>query len=179
MLHACAHAAALDAAHHGRPENARQIRVFAEILEITPAQGASLHIDARAQHHIDLLVARLLADGRAHLFDQRFVERARQSARRGKAGGRLASMDAQMVGAVFLLSQSVGPVGKHHGRDAVLMKRTRFPMGDARKKRGLLGSRQRRRNGTDIHADPVLRAFRPPPRRRTRSVRSKTALAAL
>ena len=85
-------------------------RILADVLEVAPAQGGALHIDARAQDDSDVVGGGLLTQGPAHALDELGVPGGAQRRGGREAGGGHRSVEAQVVGVARLLAQPVGAV---------------------------------------------------------------------
>lgn len=118
VLHTGGHALALEPVHIGGGQLPRQIGVFAEILEIAPAQRAALDIEPRAQQHTHVFCLALLPQGFAQGADQGPVKGGGEGRCRGETGGIDALVDAQVVPLAPLLAQAVRAVAHHHRGDA-------------------------------------------------------------
>ena len=99
---------------------AREVGVLGVVLKAASAQGVALGVQTRAQQHIDLLAGGLLADGPADLLSQVGVPAVGHTGGGGKASGRLAGVETQVVGGPQLLSNPVGAVREVHSGDVLL-----------------------------------------------------------
>ena len=89
-----------------------QQRIFGEIFKIAPAQRIAFDIDAWPQHHIDLVVARLLGNGAAHGFEQTRVPAAGTGASGGKGRGHRRLIEAEMVAGLGLKAQAMRAIAQ-------------------------------------------------------------------
>ena len=114
----------LDAPHIARGHFAGKIRIFRKILKIASAQGAALGVQAWPQQHGNFLRGGFFAHGPADLLAQGGVPAARHSGGSGKAGGRNAGVQPQVVRRPGLLAHAVGAIRQSDGRYACLLIRT-------------------------------------------------------
>ena len=137
-----ADALALQALDERRAEHAGDERVLGEVLEVAPAQGGALDVDAGAEDDVDALRARLLADRRPDPPHELRVEGRAERARGGEAGGGQAAGDADVVALVGLLAQAVRAVGERDGADAGAGHRRGVPEVRPEAQRSLLFQRE-------------------------------------
>ena len=151
VLDAGAHIPALYAVDKGGRELAGQIRVFGEILKVSAAQGAALDVDRGAEHHGELLVLAGVAHGLTHAREHRLVKGGRRGAGCREADRLDAVVDAEMVGLVVLLAQTVGAVADHRCGNAETVHRLGVPEVPAGAEPGLFFQCQLRYECLDIH----------------------------
>ena len=91
VLHAARDALRLDAFDVRRGDRRGQQRIFAQALEVAPADRSALEIDRRAEQHVRTLGTRLATERPTDLADELGVERRgeRRSARERGRGGTL------------------------------------------------------------------------------------------
>ena len=104
-----------------------EVGVLGEILKAASAQGAALHVQARAQQYIHPVRGGLLAQCPAHFFTQRRVPAVGHGGGGGKTGGGHTGIQAQMVGCTRLLAQAVGAVRQPDGGHALFGVVLRLP----------------------------------------------------
>jgi hypothetical protein len=131
-------ALALDAVDHRRPENAGEQRVLGEVLEVAPAQRGTLDVDAGTEHDGHALRPGFAAERRTDASHQPRIPGRPQGRGGRKARRRYAARDADVVGFVGLLAESVRAVGHHDRRDAEPVHRRRVPEVGAQAQRRLL-----------------------------------------
>ncbi len=112
------HALRLHTAHPCGAQQPGEEGVLGEVLEVAPAQQRALEVDAWPENDGHVLGARLRADHRPDLLDQRWIEGGAERDGRWEAGGRVAVTQAEVVSVASLLAQAVWPVGQHHRGDA-------------------------------------------------------------
>ena len=127
VLHRRAHAPGLDAANQRRGQLTGQIGVLGEIFKIPAAEGAALDVDGRPQQYAHALGPAGFAQGLSHGLQLRGVEAAGAGAAGGVADRLNGVVDAQVVGLVILLPQTVGAVGDHHRRQAQPLQALEMP----------------------------------------------------
>lgn len=81
-----------------------------------------------AEHHVNALPTRLLANRGANTLDQLRIERAGKRRSRGKTRRRAAFRNAHAILGALLLAQSVRSVGEKQARDAGAWSVVRFPV---------------------------------------------------
>ena len=97
---------------------ARQIRVFAEILKVSAAEGAALDVEAGAQQHAHVLAGGLLPQHLPQGLPQGRVPGVGHGGGGGIAGGGQGAVKAQLVAGALLLADAVGAVGQGDALDA-------------------------------------------------------------
>ena len=100
----------LHAAYECGGELAGEERVLAVVLEVPPAEGAALYVDAGAQYAADAAAERLAGYGAADFGGQGRIPGARDGDLAGEAGGRARGRDAEHAEAaapVALIPQAV------------------------------------------------------------------------
>ena len=117
VLYARADSLRLHALDHRRAEHSRKIRILGKILEIPPAERASLYVHARSEQNVNAVATAFVADRRAH-FPEIFGIPARCRRRRRRKGRRGQAFGYAIVAALDLHAQSVRPVGHSDGRHA-------------------------------------------------------------
>ena len=127
MLGAGGNAVFLNAPDVGGCHLAGKVGVLGEILKAASAQGAALHVQARAQQYIHPVRGGLLAQCPAHFFTQRRVPAVGHGGGGGKTGSGHTGVQAQMVGCARLLTQTVGAVRQPDGGHALLGVVLRLP----------------------------------------------------
>ena len=105
---------------HGCGETPRHHGILGEVLEVASAGRMTLDVQARSEEHPDALCPRLATQRRADLLDQRRVPGGAETRRGRKAGRRQRVAQTEMIGAVGLSTDSVGPVRQDERPDADL-----------------------------------------------------------
>ena len=103
-------ALALNAFYIGGGHFAGQIRVFREILEIPPAERASLDVHSRAEQDMHAQAFRLLSKGLSDLLAESLIPAVRHGGRRRETGGRQGGIQSQMVSRAGLPPHTVRSV---------------------------------------------------------------------
>ena len=139
MLGAGGHATRLDASHIPCSHLARKQRILREVLEVAPAEGASLDAEPGTQHDVHALVDGLLAKRATQLFGKRGIPAVSDRHRRGKAGRRHGAANAQMIGRIgALVTHAVRAIRKLQLRDAQTWVGARTERRHPREQRALL-----------------------------------------
>ena len=112
-----------ESGRHAPGEN----RVFGEVLEVTPAQGRTLDVEAGAEQDVDAEASGLQPQRLAHVARELGVPGGRERGGRREAGRLLGFGDAQVIGVAELAAHAVGPVAHHEGGNACRPDRTGVP----------------------------------------------------
>ena len=139
VLEAGAHALLLHAFDKRRGQGPGKVGVFAVVLEVPAAQGASLHVDAGAEQDVHARAPAFLRYRLSDCPDELGVEARGKGARRGKAGRGKRRVEARVVGTCLrdFLAQSMRSIGHHDARDAQRGIGMRAPRGSACQQAGL------------------------------------------
>ena len=121
---------ALEAAYKSGGELAGQQRILAEILEVPPAEGRALEVQARPEHDADAPRQGLPPDGAPDLGEQALVPGPGEGDRGREAGGRGRGMDAEHVeaAAALAISQPMRAVAEPEGGNIVLFEAKSVPV---------------------------------------------------
>ena len=142
MLGAGGGSRGLNSLDKARCHTARKDRVLGEVLEVSPAQGRALDVEARAEQDVDAEASGLRTQSLAHLTRQVGIPGSRNSGRRREAGRLLGLRDAQVVGVAKLAAHAVGAVAHDKGGDVRSGDRARVPGAGSRQKSRRLQQRQ-------------------------------------
>ena len=110
----------LNAANIGRTHFAGKIGVFGEILKIPSAQRRTLHIQSRAQNHMDIVCRRFLSQRLAQFLAQFRIPGVGHGGSGGEACSGDGGIEAQMISRSRLLAKPMGAIGEEDGRDFLL-----------------------------------------------------------
>ena len=136
VLRAGGGAVFLNAPDIGGGHFACQVGILGEVFKIPPAEGAALHVQTRAQHHMDAAGGGFLAKGTAQRLTQFRRPGIGHGGGGGEAGGGVRGVQAQMVSGAGLAAQAVGAVGQEHSRDPKPGNGVGLPVGSALKQEG-------------------------------------------